>query len=52
MPYMHCSSCRLPTFSAAKHSSRDECPRCGTELDPQRRPAGAPPLHTADEAAA
>jgi uncharacterized paraquat-inducible protein A len=32
MPYTHCPSCRLSTFSAARHSSRDECPRCGTEL--------------------
>jgi hypothetical protein len=32
MPYTHCPSCRLSTFTAAGHSSRDECPRCGTEL--------------------
>ena len=32
MPYTHCQSCRLPTFTAAAYSSRDECPRCGSEL--------------------
>jgi hypothetical protein len=32
MPYLHCPSCRLATFSAAFHSTRDECPRCGAEL--------------------
>jgi ribosomal protein S27AE len=32
MPYTHCPSCRLSIFSVARHSSRDECPRCGTEL--------------------
>jgi hypothetical protein len=37
MPYLHCPSCRLSTFSAAAYSSRDECPRCGTELTPQPR---------------
>lgn len=33
MPYTHCPSCRLATFTAAAHSSRDECPRCGTRLE-------------------
>jgi hypothetical protein len=37
MPYTHCPSCRLATFSAAAHSSRDECPRCGTLLEPRPR---------------
>jgi ribosomal protein S27AE len=37
MPYTHCPSCRLATFSAAAHSSRDECPRCGTLLEPHPR---------------
>jgi uncharacterized paraquat-inducible protein A len=37
MPYTHCPSCRLSTFTAAGHSSRDECPRCGTELTAQPR---------------
>jgi predicted RNA-binding Zn-ribbon protein involved in translation (DUF1610 family) len=32
MPYTHCPSCRLSIFSVSRHSSRDECPRCGTEL--------------------
>ena len=32
MPYLHCPSCRLATFSVAFHSTRDECPRCGIEL--------------------
>jgi hypothetical protein len=37
MPYTHCPSCRLATFTAAVHSSRDECPRCGTLLEPRPR---------------
>ena len=37
MPYLHCPSCRLSTFSAAAYSSRDGCPRCGTELAPHPR---------------
>jgi hypothetical protein len=37
MPYLHCPSCRLPTFSAAGYSTREECPRCGSELDAQPR---------------
>jgi hypothetical protein len=32
MPYTHCPSCRLSTFTAAGYSSRDDCPRCGTQL--------------------
>jgi len=61
MPYTHCPSCRLTTFSAAAHSSRDECPRCGTELmrQPRRlflRPdldpvPGPAPAETSPEAA-
>jgi hypothetical protein len=37
MPYTHCPSCRLSTFTAAGYSSRDECPRCGTELSTKPR---------------
>jgi hypothetical protein len=37
MPYTHCPSCRLQTFSAAAYASRDECPRCGSELALQPR---------------
>jgi uncharacterized paraquat-inducible protein A len=37
MPYTHCPTCRLATFSAAVHSSRDECPRCGTPLETHPR---------------
>jgi hypothetical protein len=37
MPYAHCPSCRLATFVTATPSSRDECPRCGTPLDPHPR---------------
>jgi hypothetical protein len=37
MPYTHCPSCRLSTFSAARHSSRDHCPRCDTELRAEPR---------------
>ena len=42
MPYLHCPSCRLATFSAAAYTSRDECPRCGTELAPKPRPLFGP----------
>jgi Zn-finger nucleic acid-binding protein len=37
MPYMSCPRCRLSTFTAARHSGVDTCPRCGSELD--HRPA-------------
>ena len=37
MPYTHCQSCRLPTFTAAAYSSHDECARCGNELARQPR---------------
>jgi len=32
MPYLHCPTCRLSTYSAAAYASHDECPRCGTTL--------------------
>jgi len=38
MPYLHCPSCRLVTYSVARHSSVDECPRCGESLSAQPRP--------------
>jgi uncharacterized paraquat-inducible protein A len=38
MPYTHCPSCRLATFTASAHSSLDECPRCGTQLELRPRP--------------
>jgi ribosomal protein S27AE len=56
MPYRHCPSCRLSTFSAAAHSTRDECPRCGTELAAHPRPlfrprgVSAEPMHASPEA--
>jgi hypothetical protein len=37
MPYLQCPTCRLSTFSVAGYSSRDHCPRCGTELAAQAR---------------
>jgi hypothetical protein len=54
MPYTHCPSCRLSTFSAAIHSSRDECPRCGTELSPRPRRLFLvePPAHVLAEPSA
>ena len=38
MPYRSCPRCRLATFSAARHPSVDECPRCGAELDTRPAP--------------
>jgi hypothetical protein len=32
MPYVHCPTCRLPSYSAAKYSGRDACPHCGSVL--------------------
>ena len=33
MPYLACPTCELTVYSAAKVSTVDECPRCGTILD-------------------
>lgn len=33
MPYLHCPECRLTTYSAAAHSTRDTCPRCEASLE-------------------
>jgi hypothetical protein len=33
VPYVRCSGCALDTYSAAGHSTIDECPRCGAPLD-------------------
>lgn len=52
MPYLDCPTCRLASFSAAAYSSRDECPRCGTELEPKQRPLFALPTAYAERAAA
>lgn len=51
MPYLVCPSCHLTVYSAAKVSTVDECPRCGTILGrtgsifgaplPSRPPSGA-----------
>jgi hypothetical protein len=38
MPYLHCPSCRLATFSAARYSSIDECPRCFAKLTAEPKP--------------
>jgi hypothetical protein len=32
MPYLDCPRCRLTVYSAARHSTIDECPRCSTTL--------------------
>ncbi len=32
MPYVVCPTCDLTVYSAAKVSTVDECPRCGTML--------------------
>jgi hypothetical protein len=33
LPYVRCPGCVLDTYSAAGHSTIDECPRCGAPLD-------------------
>ena len=42
MPYIQCPTCSLSTFTVAHYSSRDDCPRCGTELS--IRTIAVPPL--------
>jgi hypothetical protein len=32
VPYVRCPVCALDTYSAAGHSTTDECPRCGAPL--------------------
>ena len=34
MPMTCCPTCGLTVYSAAGHSTRDECPRCTSELPP------------------
>ena len=34
MPVTCCPTCGLTVYSAAGHSTRDECPQCGGELPP------------------
>ena len=33
MPYVVCPRCALSTYSAARHSTQDSCPRCGHRLE-------------------
>jgi ribosomal protein S27E len=33
MPYVVCARCALSTYSAARHSTEDTCPRCGHRLE-------------------
>ena len=39
MPLTCCPTCGLTVYSAAGHSTRDECPQCSTELPPTARVA-------------
>jgi hypothetical protein len=32
MPYVVCPRCALRTYSAARHSTEDSCPRCDHKL--------------------
>jgi hypothetical protein len=32
MPYVICTSCHLSAYSAARWSTQEHCPRCGTPL--------------------
>jgi len=54
MPYVTCSACQTTTYSAARFSTCDDCPRCGRPLqdarggadDDGRRYAAAAPAAT------
>lgn len=37
MPLLRCAHCALPTYTAARWSTRDECARCGVVIRPVRR---------------
>jgi hypothetical protein len=39
MPLTCCPTCGLTVYSAAGHSTRDECPQCASELPPMARVA-------------
>ena len=45
MPYVTCSSCHLPAYSAARWSTTESCARCGAPL---AAPVGATALPRAD----
>jgi hypothetical protein len=32
MPYVVCPACGIRTYSAARHSTADACPKCDTKL--------------------
>jgi anti-anti-sigma regulatory factor len=38
MPYLNCPGCGLTIYSAARHATSDECPRCAAPLRAVRRP--------------
>jgi hypothetical protein len=47
MPYVHCPSCLLPAYTAARYSTHEVCVRCGAPLaapvraaEPQRADTG------------
>jgi hypothetical protein len=39
MPYITCRSCHMSAYSAARWSTQELCPRCGTPLVAPLRPA-------------
>jgi uncharacterized paraquat-inducible protein A len=39
VPYVVCPNCSLRLYTAAVNLRREECPRCSTTLEPQRRSA-------------
>jgi hypothetical protein len=45
MPMTCCPTCGLTVYSAAGHSTKDDCPQCMNELPPlahsKQRPAGS-----------
>ncbi len=39
MPYVTCPACETRSYSAARFSTADDCPRCGRELPRRYAPA-------------
>lgn len=42
VPNLNCPTCGLAVYSAAKHSTVDHCPRCGTRLGPTAHDRSSP----------
>jgi ribosomal protein S27E len=51
MPYVECTGCGLPTFSAAYQFAVETCERCGADLPRPRRHGGEAGTRASLEAA-